>query len=155
EVVLLDVLAVIALAVGQAEESFLENRVLAVPEGQGQAETLLVVRDAGQAVLAPAVGTGTGLVVAEVIPGVARKAVILADGAPLTFAQVGTEFFPGDLLFATLLQAHLLGVHGEMVLIRILFRTLPPRPLLQEERRKQRSSPLTASGRGPGGGIAK
>ena len=64
EVVLLDVLAVVALAVGQAEQAFLEDRVLAVPEGQGEAEPLLVVGDAGQAVLAPAVGARAGLVVA-------------------------------------------------------------------------------------------
>ena len=31
EVAFLDILAVIALAVGQSEETFLENRILAVP----------------------------------------------------------------------------------------------------------------------------
>ena len=64
EVVLLDVLAVIALAVGQAEQPLLEDRVLAVPQGQREAEPLLVVGDAGQAVLAPAIGARAGLVVA-------------------------------------------------------------------------------------------
>jgi hypothetical protein len=57
EVVLLDILAVVAFAVGQAEEPFLQDGVLAVPQRQGEAETLVVVRDAGQAVLAPAVGS--------------------------------------------------------------------------------------------------
>ena len=64
EVVLLDILAVVAFAVGQAEEPFLQDGVLAVPQRQGEAEALLVVGDAGQAVLAPAVGAGAGLVVA-------------------------------------------------------------------------------------------
>ena len=64
EVVLLDVLAVVALAVGQAEQPLLEDRVLAVPQGQREAEPLLVVGDAGQAVLAPAIGARAGLVVA-------------------------------------------------------------------------------------------
>jgi hypothetical protein len=41
EVVLLDVLAVIALAVGEAEQALLEDRILAVPQGQGEAEPLL------------------------------------------------------------------------------------------------------------------
>ena len=43
EVVLLDVLAVVALAVGQPEQPLLEDRVAAVPERQREAEPLLVV----------------------------------------------------------------------------------------------------------------
>ena len=40
EIVLLDILAVVALAIGQAEETLLENRIGAVPQGQGEAELL-------------------------------------------------------------------------------------------------------------------
>ena len=43
---LLDVLAVIALAVGQAEQALLEDRVLAVPQRERQAEQQLVVAKA-------------------------------------------------------------------------------------------------------------
>ena len=43
EVVLLDVLAVVALAVGQPEQPLLEDRVAAVPQRQREAELLLVV----------------------------------------------------------------------------------------------------------------
>ena len=46
EVVFLDVLAVIAFAVGQAEQPFLEDGILAVPQGQREAEPLLIVGDA-------------------------------------------------------------------------------------------------------------
>ena len=56
EVIFLHVLAMIALAVGQPEEPLLEDRVLPVPEGQCKAEVLLVIGNAGNAVLAPAVG---------------------------------------------------------------------------------------------------
>ena len=56
EVVLLDVLAVVPLAVGQSEEPLLEDRILPVPQGQREAEALFVIGDAGQAVFAPAVG---------------------------------------------------------------------------------------------------
>ena len=98
EVVLLDVLAVVALAVGQAEEPLLEDRVLAVPQGQGEAEPLLVVGDAGDAVLAPAIGARAGLVVGEVVPGVAVLAVVLAHGAPLALAEVRPPLLPGSLL---------------------------------------------------------
>ena len=114
EVVLLDVLAVVALAVGQAEQAFLEDRVLAVPQGQGEAEPLLVVGDAGQAVLAPAVGAGAGLVVAEVVPGVAALAVVLADGAPLSFAEVRPPLLPGDLLLARFFEPVVFRGHGAL-----------------------------------------
>ena len=104
EVVLLDVLAVIALAVGQAEQALLEDRVLAVPQGEREAEPLLVVGDAGEAVLAPAVGARAGLVVGEVVPGVAAFAVVLADGPPLAFAEVGPPLLPGGLLLPGLFE---------------------------------------------------
>jgi hypothetical protein len=56
---------VVALAVGEAEEALLENRIGAVPECQGEAEDLLVVRDAAEPVLVPAIGARPRLVVAE------------------------------------------------------------------------------------------
>jgi len=56
EVVLIDVLAVVPLAVGEAERALLEDGVPLVPEGEGEAETLLVVGDPAEAVLAPLVG---------------------------------------------------------------------------------------------------
>jgi hypothetical protein len=53
EVVLLHVLAVVALTVGQAEEPFLEDGIVAVPQGQREAEELPVVADAGEPVFTP------------------------------------------------------------------------------------------------------
>ena len=73
EVALLHVLAVVALGAGQAEEPLLEDRVAAVPEGQGEAEPALAVGDAQQAVLAPAVGAAAGVVVREVVPARRRR----------------------------------------------------------------------------------
>ena len=56
EVVLLHVLAVVALAGRQAERPLLQDRVGAVPQREREAQQLVAVADAGQAVLAPAVG---------------------------------------------------------------------------------------------------
>src|SRR5262249_53621792 len=92
---LLDVLAVVALGVGEAEEPFLEDGVAAVPQGEGEAEPALAVADAQQPVLAPAVGPATGMVVGERPPAVAGGGVILADGAPLALGQVGPPKLPG------------------------------------------------------------
>ncbi len=113
EVVLLDVLAVVAFAVGQTEGALLQDRVTAVPQRQREAQHLVVVADAGQAVLAPAVGARTRLVVAEVVPGVAVGAVVLAHRAPLALAQVRAPFLPVGLAGARLLEPALfcVGVH--------------------------------------------
>ena len=56
EVVLLDVLAPVALVARQAECALLQDRVLAVPEGQREAQILGPVAESPEAVLAPAVG---------------------------------------------------------------------------------------------------
>src|SRR5262249_48803535 len=111
EVVLLDVLAVIALGVGKPEEALLEDRVLPFPQGQGEAQPLLVVAEAGQAVLAPAVGAGPGLVVTEVVPGVAALAVVLPHRPPLPLAEVRAPLPPRDRLLVSLLESGLFGVH--------------------------------------------
>src|SRR3989442_5921292 len=100
EVVLLDVLPVIALDVGEAEQSLRDDRILAVPQGQREAEKLLVVGDPGQAVFPPTIGAGARLVVAEVLPRVAAFAVILANGAPLPLAQIRAPLLPGKASLA-------------------------------------------------------
>jgi hypothetical protein len=94
EVVLLHVLAVVALGVRDTERTLLDDRVGAVPEREGEAEPLLVVAEAGEAVLAPAIGARARLVVAQVIPGIAGRAVVLADGAPLALGEVRTPAPP-------------------------------------------------------------
>src|SRR5207253_946746 len=106
---LFDVLAVVAFGVGQAEEAFLQDRVAAVPESQRQAQPLLAVADAGEAVLAPAVSPAAGLVVREVFPGGTVGTVVLADGAPLPLAEVRPPTPPGLVALAVLFQALLLG----------------------------------------------
>src|SRR5271166_3379129 len=68
--------------------SALEDRVLAVPESDGKAQALLLVADASDAVLAPVIGAGSGLIVSEVVPGVAVLAVVFPDGSPLALAQI-------------------------------------------------------------------
>ncbi len=86
--VLLGVLAVVALVPGQPEDALLQDRVAPVPEGERQTQQLLVVADAAQAVLAPAIGARPRLVVGEVRPRLAVGAVVLAHGAPGPLAQI-------------------------------------------------------------------
>src|SRR4029077_16984758 len=111
-VALLDVLAVVALAAGEPKETLLEDRIASVPQCQRQAEPLRGVGDAGDPVLAPAVGARAGVVVGEGVPGAAVGAVVLADGAPGALAEVGAPAQPGPRVVG---QAAALGVgvgHG-------------------------------------------
>ena len=104
EVVLLDVLAVVPLAVGQAEQPLLEDGVVAVPQGERETEPLLVVGDAAQPVLAPAIRAQSRLVMREVVPRVAVLAVVLAHGAPLALTEVRSPLLPRDTRLACLVQ---------------------------------------------------
>src|SRR5207302_10740742 len=65
EVVFLDVLAVVALMAREPEQALLEGGVAAVPQRRREAEALVVVRDAGETVLAPAGGARPGVLVWE------------------------------------------------------------------------------------------
>src|SRR5262245_57081541 len=109
EVIFLDILAMVALRAGQAEQPLLEDRVLPVPERQREAEPLPVVADADQPLLVPAGGPRTGVVVRKVVPGAAVWAVVLAHGAPSALAQVWPPALPGRavLLKSVMLCCHL------------------------------------------------
>ena len=68
------VLTVVALVVGQAEHALLQDRVLAVPQGQGEAQPALAVGQSEDAVLAPAICSAAGLVMREIAPSTTHPA---------------------------------------------------------------------------------
>jgi uncharacterized membrane protein len=55
-IILLDVLSVIALAIGQPERPLLEYRVLAVPQRQRKTQPLAIITETCEAILAPMIG---------------------------------------------------------------------------------------------------
>ena len=120
EVILLDVLAVIPLAVAQSEQPFLEDRIAPVPLRQREAEQLAAIGDTGEPVLAPPVRTVLRLIMGEVIPGIAVGAVIFAHGSPLALTQIWPPLLPRGSSFAVLLEpglfrarfVHLVRLHG-------------------------------------------
>ena len=87
EVVFLDVLAVIALVAGEAEEAFFQDRIALVPQRDRETDRLVTVADAGQAVFVPAIGARAGVIVREIFPGGAVRAVVFAHRAPGAFAE--------------------------------------------------------------------
>src|SRR6516164_672905 len=96
----------IALVVGESEEPLFQNWIALVPESQGKAESLLVIGNAAQPVLAPSIGARAGVVVWEVAPGVAIRAVILAHGPPLAFAKIRSPLLPWHVFIARLIETN-------------------------------------------------
>src|SRR5262249_33117486 len=92
---LLDVLAVIAFAVGQAKEPLFEDWVLAVPQGEPETPEQMLVAKPREPVLTPAVRSAARMIVREIVPGSAVRTVILAHRAPLPVAEIGPPFTPG------------------------------------------------------------
>ena len=95
EIIFFNVFAVITLAVRQPEHAFFQDRILAIPQGQAEAQQLLIVADSGDTILTPVIGARAGLVMREVVPRVSVIAIVLADRPPLAFAKVRTPFLPG------------------------------------------------------------
>jgi hypothetical protein len=93
-VVFLDVFAMVAFLVGEAKKAFFEKRVALVPEGDRHAEILKPVAESGQAVFVPAINAAAGVVVGEVVPGVAAGAIVFADRAPGPLGEIGAPVFP-------------------------------------------------------------
>ena len=111
--ILLGVLAVVALVAGQAEHALLQNRVLPVPKRQRQAEPLTDVTDAGHAVFAPPIGPAAGMIVGEVFPRGAVRAVVLPHGSPRAFTQVCAPPLPDPRIgLGRTCQSNLFSVGG-------------------------------------------
>ena len=102
EIALLHVFAMVAFGVGQAEQTLLQDRVPAIPKGQGKAETTFAVGDPQQTVFPPAVGAAAGVRSAENTPSMTRRANSLrarcpTDARPDRGPTVSSSFRAGRL----------------------------------------------------------
>ena len=104
------VLAVVALWIAQAEHPLFENRIFFVPQRNRQADMLLVVAKAADAVFVPTIGLAAGVIVGKEIPRVAIGAVVFAHGAPGPLADVWPPTLPIHLAGVVLDQSSLLGI---------------------------------------------
>src|SRR5277367_1562223 len=82
---LFDVLTVIAFTVGQTEQTLFENGITLVPQSQGEAERLLIVRKPRNAVLAPPISSAAGMIVRKIFPSVSMRTVVFTNRAPLAY----------------------------------------------------------------------
>src|SRR6185436_1119422 len=90
----LRVFPVIALTVGETKNAFLENRVASIPQGKRKTEALGIIADACKTVFAPTIRAAAGMVVREILPGIAVRRVIFPHRAPLALGEVRTPTFP-------------------------------------------------------------
>ena len=111
EVVILQVFAVVTLGIAQAEGPLLENRILAVPEGQGKTQAALLIAEAEQTVFSPAIDARSSMVVGKGAPGIAVGGIVLAHGAPLAIGEVAAPQAPGRVTRVTL--GHASGLGGD------------------------------------------
>ena len=96
-VILFDVFAVIPFPVGEAEKPLFEDRIFFVPQRERETDVLMAVAEAADAVFAPAIGARARVIVREIIPGVAVRAVVFANRAPLAFGKIRPPALPMDL----------------------------------------------------------
>ena len=90
----LDIFPMVAFVAGEAEQTFFQNGITAIPEGEGQADFLMAVGNASEAVFSPPIRPRTGVIVREKFPGRAAWTIVLTDGAPLPLAQVRSPSLP-------------------------------------------------------------
>src|SRR5262245_36696679 len=89
-VILLDVFSVVAFGIAQTVQSLLQDWISPIPERECQAQSLFLVAESGQTVLAPSICSAPRLIVVQIAPGAPITGVVLADGAPLAFTDVGS-----------------------------------------------------------------
>src|SRR5215472_8049775 len=100
-----------ALAVSQAKQPLLEDRIVAIPQGDRQAQQLPVIGKAADAVLAPAIGAAARLVMRKIIPRGSAGTVVLAHRPPLSLAKIRAPATPGFYAFAAFLDSLLFGAN--------------------------------------------
>ena len=83
---LFDVFAVVALGPTHAEKALLQEWIAPIPKREGETETLFEIGNSTDAILTPAIGARPRVLMREIIPRVAVRAVILPNGAPCALA---------------------------------------------------------------------
>ena len=85
-ITLFDVFAVVAFVPVEPEKTFLEDGITSIPKRWCKAHSTLPICPALQAVLAPAIRPAARVIMRKGVPTIAVIRVVLAHGAPLTFA---------------------------------------------------------------------
>src|SRR5262249_7424658 len=96
-----------------------------------ETDVLVPVADAGDSVFVPSVSTRPGVIVRQILPGIAGRTVVFPDGAPGSFAEVGPPPLPMGTLVARFFESqvffrHVSGSSGTSMKCRMAARLFPP-----------------------------
>src|SRR5882724_1534130 len=112
KVILLEVFTMIAFAAGETEGALFKDRITAIPERQRKTDQLMAIADARESVLVPAIGARSRVIVWQVVPRGAMRAVVFTHGAPRALADVRPPALPMCLALTRLFEPLLLGSHS-------------------------------------------
>src|SRR5215469_770261 len=85
KVAFLDIFTVVAFAVSQAEQAFLEDRIFAIPQSQSKTQAALSVAPSKQTIFAPPVNPAPRVIVREILPARTVRGIVFTHRAPLAF----------------------------------------------------------------------
>ena len=105
-------LSMFACVVSEPEKSFLEYSFLAVPEADGEAKVLEIVRYTGDAVVPPSVCPEVGMFEGEMSPCIAPRTMIFSDSSPLSLADVWSPLFKRNVFPRIFRKTPLFSIHG-------------------------------------------
>src|SRR4051812_39700996 len=88
------VLSMIAFAIGQPVEPFLEYWIFSIPESRGEAKDLVAVAKTGNGFFSPSIRIASCHVMVYKIPGFAIGAIIFSHRTPLPVRNIRTPLFP-------------------------------------------------------------
>ena len=80
--VVLYILTAISLHGSEPKEPLFEDGIASIPKGEREAEELVAVTDSRNSILPPAISFAAGLVMRQIVPRVAIRTVVFADGTP-------------------------------------------------------------------------
>lgn len=69
----------ISFVAGYTKKAFFKNRILAVPEAEAKTQALVVITDAGDTILTPAICARSSMRMRKMTPGISIVRVILSD----------------------------------------------------------------------------
>src|SRR5262249_2313613 len=110
----------IALASGKAEQPFLQDRIMAIPDSKGKAHRLVAVTNSREAVFSPAISAGTRVIMRKVVPSGTSRTVVFPDRSPLTLADIRTPPLPVNFPLARFLESLFLDRHGTRLFLYLL-----------------------------------
>ena len=118
KIAFLHILAMVSFRPAQAEESFLQDAVFAIPKCQRKAQAAFSIADSQQPVFTPPVGAAAGMIMGKVIPAVTKVRVIFAHSTPLPFRQIRPPTLPVGTALTRLSQSKFFSQHWNVPKVR-------------------------------------